>query len=308
MKNVFALGLILLFPFSILAQEIDSKTVDHIQAVSVTVETSHGSGSGVIKTRSVNNIDTAYVFTAGHVVEGLRKTREVIDGRTGTSRTIVEFDDPRVVRVLIEDGRTVGKLEMFSRVVRYSKEEDLAILQIRKKNFIKDGVKFYLEDKPLTLGTTVYHCGSLLGEMGSNSLTVGIISQNGRLVEDKTFTQITATGFPGSSGGPVFLKDGRLVGQVLRGAGENFVLMAPVDRIVKWAKDSGMGFTVDDNIAVPSEVDLKKIPIEDNGVVFPASPQEKTAPHSIQTKKMFWENSNNGKNNLLLRSLQFIVW
>ena len=285
MKTVILSMVIFLGFFgSTFAGDIDSKVVDFLQSVSVTVVTPEGSGSGVIRVRKMGNDDISFVFTAAHVVDSLRKVKNVIDSKTGTPRLLVEFDDAKVVRILIEDGRTIGRSEVDAKVVKFNQEEDLAVLQVRQKNYSKVGVQFYLENVPPRLAVPVIHIGSLLGEKGSNSVTLGIISQHGRLIDSKIFDQVTATAFPGSSGGGVFLYDGRLVGQVLRGAGENFVLIGPVRRTVQWAKNAGIEWTVNDTVTMPSEEELRSIVVEDNGVNFTSSsdkPSNKPAGHKL---------------------------
>ena len=67
-------------------------------------------------------------------------------------------------------------------------------------------------------------------------MTSGIISQVGRIHGKVEFDQTTVTAFPGSSGGGVYLQDGRYVGMIVRGAGEGFNLMVPVRRMVRWAE------------------------------------------------------------------------
>lgn len=252
-------------------------TVDTIQDLSVTIHAGGAQGSGEIKTRNGVN----YVWTAGHVVDGLRTTRTIIDSKSGGTKTIVEFKDAKVVTELIEDGRAVGRLEMDAEVIRFSDSEngeDLALLRVRKKNFVRSSVQFYLEDKIPPVGTTLYHCGSLLGQMGSNSFTRGIMSQHGRVLHNKVYDQTTCAAFPGSSGGGVYLADGRMCGMIVRGAGETFNLIVPVRRIRDWAKRAGVEFALDDKVIVPSDADLRKLGVEDTGAKFgPAEsmPKEK---------------------------------
>lgn len=253
--------------------DADQKVAPHLQDISVTIVSKGrlggGEGSGVIKTRKMPGGDTVnFVWTAAHVVSNLRHEKTVIDSRSGTSKTVVEFDDAVVVKSIIEDGRKVGKMEFDAEVIRFNAEEDLALLRIRKKSFITCSVKFYLGDKIPPVGTKLLHVGSLLGQLGSNSMTEGIMSQHGRLVEKKVFDQTTVTAFPGSSGGGVYLTDGRLIGLVLRGAGETFNLICPVRRMSKWAKKANIEWAIDDKVKMPSEEDLQKLPVEDNGVTF----------------------------------------
>lgn len=267
---------------------VDSKVVEHLENISVTIATGHGQGSGVIVTRTRDKDTINFCWTAAHVVEGLRKTKTVVD-KNGNTKTVVEFDDAKVIKTLVEDGRNVGKLEIFANVVRYNQEEDLALLRIRQKNFLKDGVKFYLDEKIPTIGTSLCHVGSLLGELGSNSFTTGVMSQHGRLVEGKVFDQTTVIAMPGSSGGGVYLDDGRLVGNILRGSGEAFNLICPVRRVVSWAKASKIEWAVNDAVALPSEEELKKLPIEDTGVVFNDAYRTAAGVHSTpKAKKLIY--------------------
>jgi hypothetical protein len=120
--------------------------VDQLQDISVTIKSGRGQGSGVLFTRKVGDETVTYVWTAAHVVESQRKTRNVIVN--GVQRTVVEFDDVQIVQEFKQDGRRIGEIKMEARVVRYSdadQGEDLALLEVRKRNFVsaEKTVKFY---------------------------------------------------------------------------------------------------------------------------------------------------------------------
>lgn len=250
-------------PAAKVAQVLPKDVPNYLQDVSVTIHATRSQGSGTIKTRNGVN----YVWTCGHVVRSLRTEREVIDPKTGGKKTVIEFEDAKIVKELVEDGRSVGQVVMFAEVIRYSDAdngEDLALLRVRKKNFVNVNVQFYLDEKIPALGTKLLHCGSLLGQMGSNSMTNGIVSQHGRVFNGVVYDQTTCAAFPGSSGGGVYLEDGRYMGMIVRGAGETFNLIVPQRRLAKWAKKVGVEFAIDDNIPVPTEDDLKKHPVEDS--------------------------------------------
>ena len=55
---------------------------------------------------------------------------------------------------------------------------------------------------------------------------------------------------------------------LVRGAGETFNLIVPVRRIKEWAQKAKVEWAIDDNVKVPSETDMKKIPIEDSKLGF----------------------------------------
>ena len=160
--------------FSVSAQEKPS-TADHLQNVSVTIRSegdfSNGEGSGVIFTRKdAKGNQVNFVWTAAHVIDNLRKTRKTVVN--GTPKTIVEFKDPMVMKEIRQNGRTVGRLQMDAEVIKYSDADDghdLALLKVRKFNFVKDTVTFHLGDDIPKLGTELLHVGSLLGPLAQTA-------------------------------------------------------------------------------------------------------------------------------------------
>lgn len=254
---------------------------EYLQDISVTVRSDNSSGSGVIVQTKDGQI---WIWTAGHVAAQLRHSREVIDDN-GSKRTKVEFKDAKIIRFNKneKEGRIVSNYSGDAEIVRYSSAEfghDLALLRLRDKSFKPAAsAKFYLDEKLPPVGEDVRHCGSLLGVMGSNSITGGLISQHGRVFDGKIFDQTTATSFPGSSGGVVALKsDGRYVGMLVMGAGEGFGFIVPVRRMHSWAKKVGVEFAMDPTKPVPTDAVLFEKPVEDgSGDSGCAACKERTA-------------------------------
>jgi len=260
----------------------ETDIAQHLQDVSVTIKASGefgggSEGSGVLITREVKltndgleAVTINFVWTAAHVVDGLRSTRMII-GANGQKRTVVEFRDAQIVKELVEEGRTVGEFKMHAKVILYSDSEeghDLALLMVRKRSFVSANAEFQLGETPVAIGTRLVHVGSLLGQAGANSMTDGIMSQIGRVLQlgsgDGTiFDQTTVNAFPGSSGGGVFLTNGKYVGMLVRGAGETFNLVVPVRRMQEWAKERDIAWALDAKAAVPCLADLYKLKIED---------------------------------------------
>jgi len=289
-----------IFSSSIIGAEIETKkttTAEHLQNVSVTIRAESGyaagEGSGVIFTRKDADGNLVnFVWTAAHVIDNLRTERKVLVN--GSQKTIVEFKDPLVVKEIRQDGRTVGRLQMDAEVLKYSESEDghdLALLRIRKFNFVTDSANFYLDKRIPPLGTDLLHVGSLLGQMGANSMTDGIYSQHGRILKHlnkHSFDQTTCTAFPGSSGGGVFLKtdkDARYVGMLVRGAGEGFNLIVPVRRMISYCEKHKIMWALDKSVKMPTEDELKKMPIENT----PKAVEENKAEEKEKdaAKKMF---------------------
>ena len=174
---------------------------------------------------------------------------------------------------------------MDAEVLKYSDAtvgHDLALLRIRKLNFVTDSVTFYLDKKILPLGTDLFHVGSLLGQMGANSMTDGIYSQHGRVLKQlnkRIFDQTTCTAFPGSSGGGVYLKsDARYVGMLVRGAGETFNLIVPVRRMRKYAEEEGVLWAIDTDAKVPSLKGVLSLSPEGSSSVSNSKNEKNNAP------------------------------
>jgi hypothetical protein len=249
------------------------EVADHLQDISVTIRSESGysrsEGSGVLITREIDGKQVTFVWTCGHVVDNLRKVRTIVD-ETGNPKKIVEFDDVQIIKELVEGGRRVGEIKMDATVIKYSDSddgEDLALLMVRAKDYGKGSAQFYLnKDEPIIpIGTQLFHVGSLLGQMGANSMTSGIISQVGRIHGKVEFDQTTVTAFPGSSGGGVYLQNGEYVGMIVRGAGEGFNLMVPVRRILRWSKEHDIMWAMDPSIETPTLREISKLPIERSG-------------------------------------------
>jgi hypothetical protein len=270
----------------------------HLQDVSVTIRAGRSEGSGVLVTRKIKpkadskqKVDVNFVVTCAHVVDGLRSTRTVVED--GKTKTIVEFKDAKVIKELIEKGRKVGELTMDAKVILYSdatEGEDLAVLMVRKRGFVDANTEFDLSGDPVKIGTQLYHVGSLLGQSGANSMTTGIMSQVGRVLdlgsgEGTVFDQTTVTAFPGSSGGGVFLTNGKYIGMLVRGAGETFNLTVPVRRMQDWVKDRDCQWVLDPSKEAPTLDEIDKIEAESrsgNGLGPEPDPNTKQYPFLIR--------------------------
>jgi hypothetical protein len=57
--------------------------------------------------------------------------------------------------------------------------------------------------------------------------------------------------------------DGRLIGLLVRGAPGGFGLIVPVRRMEEWAKKAKVEWAIRDDVSLPSEEDLDKLPMED---------------------------------------------
>lgn len=275
------------------------KVANYLQDISVTIRSegrySKSEGSGVLITRKIGDEIVTFVWTCAHVVDNLRTVRTVIED--GNPMKLVEFDDVRIIKELVENGRRVGEINMDATVVKYSDAddgEDLALLMVRAKDYGKASAKFQLGGKSniVPIGTELFHVGSLLGQMGANSMTSGIISQVGRTLGKVEYDQTTVTAFPGSSGGGVYLKDGTYIGMIVRGAGEGFNLMVPIRRMERWAEKHDIMWALNPKLKSPAVEEILKLPVESTkkkSIDYKGSKKKKefnkAFPHLIITYK-----------------------
>lgn len=250
------------------------KVAEYLQNISVTIKSigkySASEGSGVLITRKISGRDVTFVWTCAHVVDNLRNVRTVVN-ESGAPVKLVEFGDVQIVKELVEEGRRVGEIKMDAQVIKYSDYNhghDLALLMVRARDYGKESAKFYLnKEAPIVpIGTRLFHVGSLLGQMGANSMTTGIVSQIGRVEDKVEFDQTTVTAFPGSSGGGVYLENGTYVGMIARGAGEGFNLMVPIRRMRSWAEENNILWALDPKEKMPTIEQIKNLPVESSGV------------------------------------------
>jgi len=263
---------------------------DDLQKVSVTIKAGRAQGSGTLVTRQVGDDTVSFIWTAAHVVDGLRSTRTVVTPQ-GTPRILVEYKDAEIVQERQQDGRRVGEVKYDCKVIKVSDAdygEDLAVLMVRCKSAypLSATAKFHKDPNYIPpIGVDLSHCGSLLGQFGANSYTTGVLSQTGRTLPMKganvrVFDQVTTVSFPGSSGGGMYLKDsGEYIGMLTQGViqlqGFNFIV--PVRRIHAWAKASKVEWAIDPTVPLPSLKEIDAIPVEDSGQSPGGYPQRNPA-------------------------------
>ena len=249
-----------------------------LQAVSVKVDLGYGCGTGVLVTRQIGPVTRTFVWTAGHVVMSLRND-------DGTFRNVKITQEQRV------NGKYQKTISTDAKVIAYSDPEagdDLALLEILKDNFAPLDVSadFVLGDAAPAIGTELVHVGCTLGLYDSTSR--GIISQTDRniLETGKMFDQTSCMGYPGSSGGGVYLaRGGKCVGLLVRGAGAGLNFIVPSRRMLVWAKKMNVEWALNRDCAVPTHVvrdtnpltdgtepKLEAIPPLPDGALEPAEP------------------------------------
>ena len=87
MKYLLSTLIVLLYLVGVSAQDKPKDVVDKLLDNACTIRAGRSQGSGVIIKRG----DINFVWTAAHVVEDMRKAKEVIDPKTGGKKFIVTF-------------------------------------------------------------------------------------------------------------------------------------------------------------------------------------------------------------------------
>ena len=81
----------------------------------------------------------------------------------------------------------------------------------------------------------------------------------------------------------IYLKsNANYIGMLVRGAGEGFNLIVPVRRMIDYCEKHKIMWALDKNVAMPTEDELKKMPVEHE----PKEKDEDTADEAA-AKKMF---------------------
>jgi S1-C subfamily serine protease len=282
--------LLVLTLIALAAGPVVASVPEDLQRVSVTIKAGSAQGSGTLVTRKVGDDTVTFIWTAAHVVDGLRTTRTVITPQ-GSPKILVEYRDAEIIQERQQNGRRVGEVKYDCKVIKVSDAdygEDLAVLMLRCKGAYPLNVcaKFHKDPNYIPpIGVDLSHCGSLLGQFGANSYTTGVLSQTGRTLpmkgaNVKVFDQVTAVAFPGSSGGGMFLKEnGEYIGMLTQGVmklqGFNFIV--PVRRVHAWAKDSKIEWAINPDVAMPSLKEIDTIPVEDAGPSPGGYPQRSPA-------------------------------
>jgi S1-C subfamily serine protease len=146
-------------------------------------EFSKSSGSGFFLS------ETGIVATNAHVISGASKIEIIVSNELGTST-------------------------YNGKVILSDNNNDVALLQIEDSTFKKLRTIPYGISEKGEVGEKVFTIGYPLNDvMGTNyKLTDGIISSKSGIKDDIRFYQISVPIQPGNSGGPLFNKDGIVIG------------------------------------------------------------------------------------------------
>lgn len=269
--------------------EANKSHVKEAREVSVMVLSPNGdSGSGVL---TVND-GVVFVWTDAHVIDSLQKSRTILDPHTGQSRVEVTYDDAWIVQEEHQDGRKVGETKYLAQVVRFSKDEDIALLRLYKKGWTGRGARFIKPDVVPEPGEALWHVGSMHGAHGHNTLSDGVFSTAGRLrwqynpndTRGIIYDQVTITALGGSSGGGLFRKSsGQCIGLLTEYISEyahGCFCITPARRLWAFANRTDCEWAMTQNVPVPCDEVIFATPITDKEL--PPPPVRKPLPPGIR--------------------------
>lgn len=210
-----------------------------------------------------------FLWAPAHFVEPSREIITVTNLLTGKEESRKVLFDPIAVRKICSD-RT---LELQAHVVRYDRTRDLALLRVTLKNDADaknfTSVKFgYLKDPP-PKGLSVCH---LLPKVDKKhrllpSHVVQGVTHDDRYTwekDEQVYSRATLYSIAGSGGGCVFCpKTGDALGMIVASDRQTVTLFVSSHEMLQWARAKGVAWAIDPTVPMPSEVELKKLPIED---------------------------------------------
>jgi S1-C subfamily serine protease len=226
-----------------------------------TDDTKFSTGTGVFRTTKDGQL---WVLTCAHVVHNSKVIDFDEDG-VGAIR----FNDAFIHKIINVNGDESKEYNFRASVVRYSSHHDgidFALLRVIGNEFTPQANIVLPRGNHIAQpGTHVIHCGNFTGARGHTSLSVGIVSQLGRIFNDgSVFDQTTASIFPGSSGGAICdASNKEYLGMVVRRHGETLGFYRPIREMREWANAHGVGFILDDSQEIPTAAQLSQYTIED---------------------------------------------
>jgi S1-C subfamily serine protease len=164
-----------------------------------TVETDRGFGSGFVAWQENG---ASFVLTAYHVVE----------------------DSSAGVTISRKNGSWAGQ------VVGVDPKNDLALVRVSGRPANAEPLWQNAAPNRPRAGDQLLLIGSPFGLYGT--VTTGVVSRVAR-----TEIQTDAAANPGNSGGPALMRDGKIVGVLVSGAGENVNFAVPIDLVCEKLRD-----------------------------------------------------------------------
>jgi len=258
---------------------------EFLNSISVTIETPESYGSGVAFNRKdFDGNPVTFIWTASHVVH----YKEILDAEFlplpilpqfendtndfffETNEMVFDFTNVTIHQDIITNGVFCCRTNLPAQLIKISTDdigEDLAIFRVKGQFFNTNSVVFDLSGRIPRLGEPLYGVSSPFGESGT--FCTGFISSVGRNVPEfnRTFDETSCVMYPGSSGGGAFSIDGKFIGMYILIKAPGLSYINPMRRIQSWAKKENVEWALDPSIPMPSNEELKSLPVKDKELV-----------------------------------------
>ena len=247
------------------SSETNSPTIpEYLQSISVKIDIPEGTGSGVVFTRTdatgTNKI--SFIWTAGHLFHQKNNMFDIFFlGLISTNEAVI--DHAEISQLISVDGMAApAGSNILARLIKCSKTNDLALLQLEKPFFNTNTAIFDLSSRIPRTGERVFSVSAPMGSDGTFS--EGVYSFIGKKKWGKVFDQTTCVVYPGSSGGGFFLTNGICIGLAIAYQAPTINYIIPMRRIQEWAKYENLEWALDPTLPIPTEKEIKAITIVSN--------------------------------------------
>ena len=226
------------------------ETYNYLREISVTTITNSGhSGSAVIITREIGDKKINFAISSAHVYEPIMQTIIVEDDAL---KEITIF--PKIKALQFKDDLD-EPIVTDAYILLIEAEKDLCLL-VLDDIVTEESVRFSTERSKVF--DEIYHMGSLAGLDGQDSLSTGIISFISRKLENLEVDQTTVPVGKGSSGGGMFVSDGKCIGITIAMAGCSTSFMVPSEHVIDWLETSEFSWLLDVSEETPTIEELNK--------------------------------------------------
>lgn len=225
-------------------------------STTVQVHTEPGStGTGIV----FINEDKIFVWTCAHVIADSVVCCVKVNLNNGKAEYHCHVKAVQVgLKLFNEDDEEYGEIRVWAKIIRFSTNDDLALLELPKNTLFKNSVKFPLKyTYKMEPGSRIFHIGCMRGDLGHKSISEGIHGLNGLQLEDNNFYCRLGLGIqPGSSGGGVFDLNGTCIGIAARSLDRtsfNQCFMIGFARMAQFAQRLDCEWAINNRIKVPTD-------------------------------------------------------
>ena len=237
-------------------------------------------GSAMDMGTVVKNGDRVFAWVPAHAAVGSKCTMYLLTGfdeKSGPTFKVISFFDGITAWKRVKQKKAeVTEIKWTGKILRLDEDRDLAVLEIdvtkENRKYLPRSTTFGCLDKAPAKGLPVCALKPASFERYQKKLyrgevTTGFMTHTDVSVDSwpEPYDEASVESGPGSGGGCVYnLKTGDCLGMITMGkTTERITWFVSARSMRAWAKKKGILFAFDPTVPVPSDAELKKLPIED---------------------------------------------